>query len=231
MTELAKKLRIKEGHKLLVLNPPEDYRTGLPALPEEATQEIVLTPNQEMLDKLSGVADCLLLFVHGMAELQAWAAFAVSTLASEGMFWIAYPKQSSKINTDLNRDKGWEAITQAGFEGVAMVSIDSTWSGVRFRPAGLVKSTRTARTEKKAASPSGETKPAADRVVIVPDDLQAALVQSPQAQTFFEGLSYTNRKEYVRWVTDAKREETRLSRIQKTVERLESHLKNPWVKS
>jgi hypothetical protein len=60
----------------------------------------------------------------------------------------------------------------------------------------------------------------APREVELPDDLAAALAGSDTARLFFEQLSYTHRKEWVRWVGEAKRAETRRARIDKTVEAL-----------
>ncbi len=56
------------------------------------------------------------------------------------------------------------------------------------------------------------------RIVEVPQDLQEAFIQNPEAEVFFKQLSYTNQKEYVKWITEAKRAETRLSRISKALE-------------
>ena len=58
------------------------------------------------------------------------------------------------------------------------------------------------------------------RVVEIPPDLQQALDATPLAQDFFNRLSYTHQKEYVRWITEAKREETRAERVQRTTELL-----------
>ncbi|KGN37066.1 YdeI/OmpD-associated family protein [Knoellia subterranea] len=58
----------------------------------------------------------------------------------------------------------------------------------------------------------------APRTVEVPDDLAAALGTDPVVAQAFEGMAYSHRKEYVRWVTEAKREQTRADRIAKTVE-------------
>lgn len=60
----------------------------------------------------------------------------------------------------------------------------------------------------------------APRLVIVPPDLQQALSADPAAQAFFTRLSYTHQKEYVQWIEEAKRAQTRQSRIAKTVEML-----------
>jgi len=58
------------------------------------------------------------------------------------------------------------------------------------------------------------------REVDIPEDVQSVLNENPEALAFFEKLAYTHRKEYIRWITDAKREETRLNRIETFVEKL-----------
>ncbi len=58
------------------------------------------------------------------------------------------------------------------------------------------------------------------RVIEIPKDLMKELKKEKDAKAFFDKLSYTHQKEYVTWVTEAKREETRQNRIVKTVEML-----------
>ena len=60
----------------------------------------------------------------------------------------------------------------------------------------------------------------APREVAVPGDLAAALTQDRTARANFDALSYTHRKEWVRWIEEAKKAETRVSRLAKTVESL-----------
>ena len=55
------------------------------------------------------------------------------------------------------------------------------------------------------------------REVIVPTDLREALAAAGPAQQLFDKLSYTHKKEYVVWINEAKRAETRTARIQKAV--------------
>lgn len=64
------------------------------------------------------------------------------------------------------------------------------------------------------------------RTLEVPDDLQQQL-ESSGMLTIFEGLSYTHRKEYCRWITDAKKPETRTRRLEKAVEMLKAGTKTP----
>lgn len=58
------------------------------------------------------------------------------------------------------------------------------------------------------------------REVIVPPDLAAALAAQPSVKAFFDQLSFTHRKEWVRWIEDAKKPETRAARLTKTVDEL-----------
>jgi Bacteriocin-protection, YdeI or OmpD-Associated/Domain of unknown function (DUF1905) len=58
----------------------------------------------------------------------------------------------------------------------------------------------------------------APRDVAVPPDLAAALAADPQAKTAFDGMAFTHRKEYARWVAEAKRDETRQRRVQQALD-------------
>ena len=76
----------------------------------------------------------------------------------------------------------------------------------------------------KPARAVAKTKPA----LVLPDDLQAALKQNKQAAITFAGFSYSNQKEYIEWITDAKREATRLKRLQTSIEWLAEGKVRNW---
>jgi uncharacterized protein YdeI (YjbR/CyaY-like superfamily) len=67
----------------------------------------------------------------------------------------------------------------------------------------------------------------AERTVEPPPELRAPLTDDPELGAFFDSLSYTHRKEYVRWIEEAKREETRRSRAQRAVAMLRDGIKTP----
>lgn len=58
------------------------------------------------------------------------------------------------------------------------------------------------------------------REVIIPDDVQVLLNENPEGKAYFEKLSYTHRKEYINWITSAKKEETRVNRLVAFIEKL-----------
>ncbi len=69
------------------------------------------------------------------AELAGWLDTAVSSLTPNGLLWIAYPKKISDLQTDLSRDQGWASVFNSGWRAVRQISIDATWSALRFSPA------------------------------------------------------------------------------------------------
>ncbi|MBZ0318702.1 MAG: hypothetical protein K8L91_19970 [Anaerolineae bacterium] len=127
---LTQKLGIKAGHKCLILNAPEGYLKQLGELP----------PNTALATEPDGNRfDVVQVFVHNKTDVDTLAPIAIDALKHDGLLWMTYPKKSSKIKTDITRDIGWETVNAKGLETVAAISINDTWSGLRFRPSEKVK--------------------------------------------------------------------------------------------
>ncbi|MED4609299.1 hypothetical protein [Paenibacillus validus] len=80
------------------------------------------------------------MLARNQAELQRLAPDVLPKLKDAAIFWVAYPKKSSKLKSDITRDSGWEILQQAGYIGVSLISIDDTWSAFRLRQEKYVKS-------------------------------------------------------------------------------------------
>ncbi|WP_187355386.1 YdeI/OmpD-associated family protein [Paenibacillus tengchongensis] len=206
-----KKLRLPEDGKVLVLQPPDGFLQELGLDADAASVQ----------DGLQGVYDYVQLFAASVSELEQYGPQALAAIKHDGLLWLCYPKGSAGLKTDLSRDKGWELVWNAGYEGISLVSIDAKWSAMRFRPLGAT-SRRRPEASGSAAKPKA---PGAEPAV--PDDLLAALGQNEAAHGFFQGLAPSHRKAYITWITEAKREETRVTRIAQTVEKLVLGRKNP----
>jgi len=68
----------------------------------------------------------------------------------------------------------------------------------------------------------------ANRKIVVPPDLRSALAKNSKARKTFEGFSYSHKKEYLQWITDAKREETREKRLKTTMKWLAEGKPQNW---
>jgi len=127
---LSGKLKIKPGQSVLLLNAPAETASWLEPLPAGAT--LRTAPGK-------GKIDAVLMFVKNRDELRKHAPTALAAIEGDTLFWAAYPKGTSKIKTDINRDRGWDELTAAGYMGVAQVSITDTWSAIRMRHTSFVK--------------------------------------------------------------------------------------------
>lgn len=124
----AKKLRLQDVQRSLIVNAPEGYLETLGQPPEGL--EIVQEP--------SGQFDFAHLFVKDRNELERFIDRVLEAIKYDAVLWISYPKGSSGVDTDLNRDKLWKALSDRGIRPVTQVSIDEVWSAMRFRPIEAV---------------------------------------------------------------------------------------------
>ncbi len=118
---LAKKMKLKPNLKAAVINAPENYVDTL-------KHDTALSPT------LNGKFDWIQIFVRNKAELETLAPKAARALRPESMLWISFPKGSSKIQTDLTRDKGWESLLALDLKWLTLVSVNETWSAFALRP-------------------------------------------------------------------------------------------------
>jgi hypothetical protein len=127
-TPLIKKLRLQPDQRLLFLNPPPGYVESLKPLPKGA----------EVVPPTARDVDFCHLFAENSEQLAELLPTALAACKHDALLWISYPKKSSKIDSDLSRDALWELPGANDLRPVTQVSIDQTWSALRFRPADRV---------------------------------------------------------------------------------------------
>lgn len=121
---LSAKIGVKPGTTVTLLNAEFSAAELLDELPEGAS----------VTTRLASKPEFVLLFVRDGAELvQEWERLR-ERLQPETTLWIAYPKKTGSIKTDLTRDKGWDVVRDAGWQGVNLVAVDDTWSAMRYMP-------------------------------------------------------------------------------------------------
>lgn len=211
--ELVNKLRLSLDMRAVVLEVPAP----------EYLEELGLESNDKVEEMDRGTYDFVMLFAKDIASLNEHAPKALKAVKKDGLLWICYPKGTSKIKTDINRDRGWKVVREDGWEGVSLVSVDEAWSAMRFRPVGTAQTSARAN---RAAELSRRTEPVSKEIV-VPEDVKAALASYPEAEAFFAELAPSHRKEYVRWINEAKQEVTRVKRIMEMTDKLSMKLKRP----
>lgn len=146
MPSLFHKLNLKDQNKIVVLNAPNSFEPELAALFDIA----IVHHTNEVESALFVLA--FLITQHEVTNISEWVSHHTS---GDAVIWFAYPKSSSKIyKCDFNRDTGWSALGQAGFEPVRIIAIDNDWSALRFRRVEYIKTMK--RRESMALSETGK---------------------------------------------------------------------------
>ena len=120
---LPEKLFMKENYNILLVNAPDDYQSKLTPIPSGVT---ISSTNRDDNDFIQ-------VFFMNRNEMEKQLKSLKAHLKPDGWLWISYPKGSSKIKTDINRDSIWKYAKSLGLKAVHQISIDDTWSAMRFR--------------------------------------------------------------------------------------------------
>ena|SRR5215510_750466 len=121
-TPLLKKLGIKEHMRVAFVNEPSNFRKGLGVVPDEV----------EIVSRLTKPLDFVLLFVVKEKTLARDFGLLARKLSMSGMIWIAWPKKSSGVVTDLSFERVQRIGLDAGLVDVKICAVDEVWSGLKF---------------------------------------------------------------------------------------------------
>lgn len=210
---LLEKLQLNDEKNLLL--------QGLPLAIEKQFLKCSFSKNVTPLLKTKKI-DFALIFAFSQKQLKEILKEVIPALHTDAKFWIAYPKASSKIASDLSRDASWDFIVEHGFETVHLVAVDNLWSAARFKkPDAAIKN--------EVSFSSANPAPGVDyikRTIKIPAELQQRLDKDKMAASFFDSLAFSHRREYVEWIVSAKKEETKNRRLETTMEKLAAQKKN-----
>ncbi len=118
---LAAKLGVKPGSTLVLVDPPEGIERTLAPLPEGVRLRRGNRGQREMT----------LWFVTARSAFERRLA-SVAKAVGEGTFWMAWPKRSSGVETDITEDTIREVVLPKGLVDTKVCAIDETWSGLRL---------------------------------------------------------------------------------------------------
>jgi len=213
---LLEKLQLKDEKSLLI--------QGLPSSIEKQFTKLAFAKNVTPLLKVKKI-DFALIFAVNEVQLRNICSEVLPALHKDGKLWVAHPKITSKITTTLNRDCSWACITHAGFEAIKEVALDHVWTAVRFKHADHAPLlTRRSATIMSSTIVDDDY---ISQAVNAPEDFMQELKRSKIASIFFDKLPSTNKREYLTWITNAKKSETRSRRLEAAIDKLIAGKTNP----
>ena len=121
-TSLAKKLGIKANHRVALVSAPRDFESRLGSAPQEAT----------ISRRLRGTVDIFIFFPRNRRDLGSRFDGLAARLVPDGGLWVAWPKKSSGVATDLDFEAVQRTGLGAGLVDNKVCAVDSVYSGLRF---------------------------------------------------------------------------------------------------
>jgi hypothetical protein len=121
-TPLPKKLGIKEEARVALVGSPDGFERTLSPLPDGA----------ELVARVRRQLDVIIFFTTRKSELSRRFMTLARELDPAGGLWIAWPKKSSGVDTDLDQMAVMEVGLATGLVDNKVCAIDDTWSGLRF---------------------------------------------------------------------------------------------------
>jgi len=121
-TSLPKKLGLKEGGTLVLVNAPAGAADWLAPLP----------PASKLVTRLAASNDLVLLFCKDAATLKKSLPGIAQKLNADGSLWISWPKKSSMLFVDLTEDGIRAIILPTGLVDVKVCAVNADWSGLKL---------------------------------------------------------------------------------------------------
>jgi hypothetical protein len=121
-TPLPKKLGIKPGHNVVILNAPGDYREVLGDVPEGV----------RFGSRIESGHDIIHLFTRSRRDLEKELPRMGRKIAPNGMIWVSWPKKASGVPTDITEDVIRDTALALGLVDVKVCAVDDTWSGLKL---------------------------------------------------------------------------------------------------
>ena len=118
--------------KLNLKNEKNVLIQGLPSSIEKQFNKLSFAKNLTPLLR-SRKIEFALIFAVSEHQLNGILDDILPALREDSKLWIAYPKITSKISTDLNRESSWNKLKSIGYEGAEQVSLDHVWQSVNFK--------------------------------------------------------------------------------------------------
>ena len=125
MATVFGKLNLKDQAIVVVINSPHSFEDEL----RQLTGVKIVRDTRGLKS-----VEFAIMFVTRRKEVDRAARDLIKRAADDAILWFAYPKGTSKIlESEVNRDTGWEVLRSAGYDTVRSVAIDTDWSALRFR--------------------------------------------------------------------------------------------------
>lgn len=210
--DLLEKLRYNNERNILI--------QGLPSSLEKPFAKLSFSKNVTPLLKTKKI-DFALLFAINHSQLSIILKEVLPILHSKSKLWIAYPKATSKISSDLNRKGTWEVTLSNHYESCEEVELDTVWNAINFKKSAEETAEPAPETKQEEAEAAKlHAKKFDKKLSVIPAELDSLFVKYQEAKEIFSSLPSSAQKELVTWIDGAKRADIKQKRVESALEKL-----------
>ena len=220
---------------------------GLPSSIEKQFAKLSYAKNITPLLKSKKV-DFVLIFAVNQQQLKNILKDIFQVIHDDSKLWVAFPKQTSKISSDLMRENSWNFMADLEYESSTLIPIDHVWNAMKFlkmkdgvsnKPVVVVEGEIDIIIEEGEEEPVAKKKTKSKKSILktettfpksiiqFPIELEKCLNKNKKERDMFTAFAETNQLEFVNWIKDAKKMETRLRRIEQLLEKLNAGKSRP----
>ena len=210
---LLERLSYKDEKNILI--------QGLPSSLEKQFQKLNFSKHVTPLLKTKKI-DFALLFSVTQSQLNKILNEVIPAFKDNVNFWIAFPKPSSKIVSDLNRDVSWDYLSSLSFEMYKQIDLDHVWGAYKFVKKGF----------EPELPPFVENNDLTDEImedykIPIPFELEKLFDRNEISKSFFISLTENEQKKFIDWIYKAKKKETQEKRVIAILDKLRSKKRSP----
>ncbi|MDI9337943.1 MAG: YdeI/OmpD-associated family protein [Alphaproteobacteria bacterium] len=210
---LLEKLQFKEGKNILI--------QGLPSSFEKQFIKLNFVKDITPLLRTRKI-DFGIVFVISQQQLTKQFKAILPCLKEHSNLWMAFPKHSSKLISDLNLPNSWDIINTLDFEILKMIDLDNVWGGYKIVPKSMLEHYMNIEDELS-------NKPAElTYKVTIPFELEKLFDRNDISKQFFCSLTESEQKGFVDWIYKAKKKVTQEKRIITILEKLRANRRTPY---
>lgn len=218
LRNILEKLELVEEHNNILIQ-------GCPSSLDRIFSKLSYVKNLTILLKQRKI-DFALIFAVQEKQFNIIMEEIFPSLQKNSIFWVAFPKATSKIYTDLCKPGGFAFLSNQDYVPVAQISLDVVWQAIRFVDKKTIRNIELLEkpSKKHLARVSME-----DYTIDLPEDLDECFANYQDEYTFFKSMKFEYKAAYMIWLNSSPKGDVREKRLELIIDKLSRGIINPLV--
>lgn len=217
LRNVLEKLELSDQNNILI--------QGCPSSLDRTFSKLSYVKNLTLLLKQRKI-DFALIFAVQEKQFNLIMEEIFPSLQKSSIFWVAFPKTTSKIYTDLYKPDSFIFLQERNYLPIAQISLDVVWQAIRFVDKTTIHNIELLEKPSKKFLLGVNME---DYTIDLPEDLDECFANYQDEYTFFKGMKFEHKIAYMIWLNSSPKSDIRQKRLELIVEKLSRGILNPLV--